>query len=80
MTKQTDLQQKHKMTNTFHKHVENLINITFTNDEKQLLNKGLKYNLHYKHKNGIKTLAIKVDTAINQLNETEQIYETNSSK
>lgn len=76
MTKQTDLQQKHKMANTFHKHMENLINITFTNDEMQLL----KYNLHYKHKNWIKTLAIKEDTAIKQLNETEEIYNTTSSK
>jgi hypothetical protein len=59
------------MTNTFHKHVENLIDITFTNNEMELINKGLKYNLHYKHKNWIKTLAIKVDTTINQLNETE---------
>lgn len=59
--------------------MENLINITFTN-EMQFLGNGLKYNLHYTHKNWIKTLAIKVDTAINQLNETEQIHETNSSK
>lgn len=45
MNKQTDLQQKHKMANTFHKHMQNLINITFASDEMQLL----KYNLHYKY-------------------------------
>jgi hypothetical protein len=38
----------------------------FTGDETQLLNKGLKYNLHYKHKNWIETLAIEADTAIRQ--------------
>jgi hypothetical protein len=26
----------------------------FTHEEIQILNKGLKYNLHYKHKNGLK--------------------------
>jgi hypothetical protein len=40
----------------------------------QLLNKGLEYNLHYKHKNWIKTLATEADTTINQLNETKHIY------
>jgi hypothetical protein len=35
-------------TYTFHK---NLINIIFTNDETQLLSKGLKYNLHHEHSN-----------------------------
>jgi hypothetical protein len=60
--------------NTFHKRVENLTNITFTNDETQLLSKGLKYNVHNKHSNWIKTLAIEADTAISQLNTTEQAY------
>jgi hypothetical protein len=40
----------------------------------QLLNKCLKYNLNYKHKSLIKTLAVEADTAIEQLNEREQIY------
>jgi hypothetical protein len=40
----------------------------------QLQNEGLKYNLLYKHKRWIKTLAIEGDTAIIQLNETEQIH------
>jgi hypothetical protein len=40
----------------------------------KLLNKGLKYNLHHKHYNWIKTLAIEADTAVNQINITEQAY------
>jgi hypothetical protein len=39
-----------------------------------LLNKGLKYNLHHKQKHWIQTLAIEADTAINLLNQQEQIY------
>jgi hypothetical protein len=38
----------------------------------QLLSKGLKYNLHYKHKNWIETLALEAETAITQLAATEQ--------
>jgi hypothetical protein len=37
----------------------------------QLLNKGVKYNLHYKHKDWIKTLAIEADTAISQAHDTK---------
>jgi hypothetical protein len=39
-----------------------------------LLNKGLKYNLHHKHKRWIQTLAIEADTAIYLLNPHEQAY------
>jgi len=34
----------------------NKTDITFTNDELSLPNKGLKYNLNYKHKNWMKPL------------------------
>jgi hypothetical protein len=34
-----------------------MTDIVFTEDELQLLNKGLKYNLHSKPKTWIKTLA-----------------------
>jgi hypothetical protein len=37
MDKQTDPQHTHKMTNTFPQRVENITNITFTNDVMQLL-------------------------------------------
>jgi hypothetical protein len=40
--------------------------------EMQLLNKGLKYNLHYEHKDWIKTVAIETDAAISQLHERDQ--------
>jgi hypothetical protein len=58
----------------FHQGMENLSNVTFTNEEITLLNKGLKYNLHHKHKRWIQTLAIEADTAINLLNPHEQAY------
>jgi hypothetical protein len=58
----------------FYSRVENLTNINFTEDEMKLLNKGLKYNLHHKHHNWIKTLAIEADTAVNQMNVTGQAY------
>jgi hypothetical protein len=35
---------------------------------------GLKYNLHHKHSNWIRTPAIEEDIAINKLNTTEQAY------
>lgn len=35
---------------TFYKRTENLTDITFTDNEMQLINKGLKYNLHHRHK------------------------------
>jgi hypothetical protein len=54
--------------------VENYTNIQFTNEEIQLLSKGLKYNLHHKHKKWIETLALEAETAISQLDATEQNY------
>ena len=43
-------------------------------DELSLLNKGLKYNLSYKNKNWIQTLALETETAITQLPQQEQEY------
>jgi hypothetical protein len=51
----------HRTTHTFYKRVENLSNVAFTYDETQLLNKGLKYNLHHKRKNWIETLAMETE-------------------
>jgi hypothetical protein len=36
--------------------------------------RGLKYNIHYEDKNWMKIQAVEADTAISQLNETDQIY------
>jgi hypothetical protein len=58
----------------FQQRVDNLSNVSFTNEETTLLNKGLKYNLHHKHKHWIQTLAIEADTAINLLDPHEQAY------
>jgi hypothetical protein len=46
----------------------------FTKNELQLLDKELKYNLHYKPKTWIKTLAIEADTVIRELPEKDQGY------
>jgi hypothetical protein len=54
--------------------VENRTNIYFTSEEMQLLSKGLKYNLHHKHKKWVETLALEAETAITQLAATEQNY------
>jgi hypothetical protein len=67
-----DQRKKGHPNNTQGKHVflkrtENLTNITFTDDEMQLLNKGLKYNLHYKPKNWIRTLGLEAEIGIKQL-------------
>jgi hypothetical protein len=47
-------------------------NIIFTQEELKLLSKGLAYNLHYKYKNWIQTLALEAATAINNFNPWEQ--------
>ena len=52
--------------------VVNKTDITFSNDELTLLNKGLKYNLNHKHKNWIRTLALEAETAITKLPIFEQ--------
>ena len=56
----------------FYPRVVNNTNIIFTDDELALLNKGLKYNLHHKHKNWITTLAFEAKTAITLLPISEQ--------
>ena len=65
------LQQTDKTTTTPHKfypRVINKTNITFSDEEMTILNKGLKYNLNFKQKqNWISTLALEAETAINQL-------------
>jgi hypothetical protein len=52
----------------FFKRIDNLSNITFTDEETQLVSKGLKYNLHQKRNKWIQALSIEADTSINQLN------------
>jgi hypothetical protein len=71
---------EHTQTNTpdhlhtFYPRVTNNTNIQFNTAELSLLNKGLKYNLLYKHKNWVKTLALEAETAISQLPTHEQDY------
>jgi hypothetical protein len=65
--------QTNQKENAFYKRTENLTNIMFMEAEKKLLEKGLKYDLHYKHKDWIKTLAIEADTAISEIQERDQM-------
>jgi ribosomal protein L16/L10AE len=59
-------------TNTFYPGVINNTNISFSNSETALLQKGLKHNLHSKRKNWIQNLALEAKTAITQLLTNEQ--------
>jgi hypothetical protein len=61
-------------TNTFYQRIDNISNVIFTDEETQLLSKGLKYNLHHKRRHWIQTLAIEADTAINLLLSQQQTY------
>jgi hypothetical protein len=60
--------------NNHYPRVINTTDINFTQDEIQLLIKGLKYYLHYKQKNWLETLALEAETAISNLYITEQQY------
>ena len=42
----------------------NKIDIEFSNKEHNLLNKDLKYNLHFKKKNWIKNLALETENTL----------------
>jgi len=63
-----------KQHKSFRPWVVNQTNITFSPEELNLLNKGLKYNLSYKRKNCIKNIAIEAETAITKLQVAEQDY------
>jgi hypothetical protein len=66
--------QNNDLQKQFYPRVDNRTDITFSNDELAFLNKGLKYNLNYKHKNWIETLALEAETATSYLPHTEQEY------
>jgi hypothetical protein len=54
----------------FYPRVVNNTNITFTDDENNLFNKGFKYNLHHKKNNWLTNLTLEAETAINHLPHT----------
>jgi hypothetical protein len=56
----------------FYPRVVNKINIAFTNDEKSLLNKCLKYNFSHKQKHWINYSAFEAETAITLLPTNEE--------
>jgi len=51
----------------FYPRVVNKTNITFSNDELELLNKGLKYNLRKKQKQWISNLALEAEMTVTLL-------------
>jgi hypothetical protein len=54
--------------------VINNTNITFTTDELNLLNKGPKYNLHYKQRNWITKLSLEAENTISLLQAEDRNY------
>ena len=63
-----------KEIHTFYPRLVNSTNITFTNNEIKLLEKGLKYNLHNRKKNWLTTLALEAETAITHLPTADRDY------
>jgi hypothetical protein len=73
----TKLQTQTKNTPAENRNYPRVINTTdihITQNEIQLLRKGLKYNLQYKQKNWLETLPLEAETAISKINATEQQY------
>ena len=62
----------HEFQEKFYPHEVNKTDVIFSNDGLSLLNKGLKYNLSYKDKNCVKTLALEAETALSYLPTAEQ--------
>jgi len=58
----------------FYPRVINNTNINFSDEEMNLLRKGLKYNLSKKPKNWIRNLALEAETAVTLLPQDEQEY------
>jgi hypothetical protein len=67
-------QQTNSLTTNvkFYPRVVNNTNIVLSNDEMSLLNKGLKYNLHFKCRNWLYTLAFEADAIITYLPTSKQ--------
>ena len=59
---------------TFYPRVVNYTNITFTDNETNLLNKGPKYNLHNRKKDWLMTLALEAETAVTSLPLSDRDY------
>jgi hypothetical protein len=58
----------------FYARLVNKTNVTFTKTERTLLEKGLKYNLHYKDKQWINRLALEADSATSLLDSLHQNF------
>jgi hypothetical protein len=79
LRKLKDTQKTVPKENTFYPRVINKTNITFTDDELNLLGKGLKYNIWHKPKNWITTIALEAKTAICSIPIQDQDYFSGAS-
>jgi hypothetical protein len=73
--KLADAKDTHKIytpDHTFYPRVANETNITFDEEEIKLLNKGLHYNIHYKHDKWLEQLACEAECAVSLLPQSEQ--------
>jgi hypothetical protein len=70
--KNTQTTKDSTTSTTFHPKIVNNTNITFSTEQLTLHNKGIKYNLHFKHKNWITTLAFEAEAAIDLIPPSEQ--------
>jgi hypothetical protein len=62
----------HPPKHNFHPRVVNMTNISFSEPEMALLQKGPKYNLHGKPKDWIQNLVLEAETAISYLPPSER--------
>ena len=76
--KLTQIHESEKITmktpTKFHHRVINKTDINLSEQDIALLNKGLKYNLNFRHSNWINRLALEAETAITQLPLSELDY------
>jgi hypothetical protein len=65
---------KNKHNMQFYTRLVNNTDITLTEPETKLLEKGLKYNLHYKNKHWINRLTLEAVAAVNLIDPLQQNY------
>jgi hypothetical protein len=68
---QSNIPREH---HTFYPRTVNNTDITFSNKEIELLEKGPKYNLNHKKKQWLTNLALEAETAISMLPTTDREY------
>jgi hypothetical protein len=70
-----NLSMRHKKSqHTSYTRAHRLTNVSFAQKETELLSKGLQYSLHFKHKTWIETSVLEAETAVSEVNITDQEY------